>query len=210
MRKFRVLVAGLLLALVVNGVRADTVIFDNFPAPTQGFGQVSTTFWEAQRFNSDSTNLTLTTTILTLYSESQGSGNFFVDLYSDAAGQPGTSLANLFTGPNPFGPTFPQSGNIVFGGLSQVLTANTNYWIVLGESAGSVLDIRWGSTSILTGTGSGFQTVSANSSNQGGNWSVNPAGPHKMQLIAAIPEPSAGLFGCLALALIGRWRRRAS
>jgi hypothetical protein len=194
------LVAGLLLALLAGGVRADTVIFDNLSSTTQGFGSVSTAFWEAQRFNSDATNLLLTSATLTLYSESAGSGTFFVDLYSDAAGQPGVSLANLFTGPNPFGPTFPQSGDILFGGLNQALTPNTNYWIVLGESAGSALDIRWGSVSNLAGTGSGFQTTNATTLDQGGSWQVrSQAGLHKMQITATtpIPEPASALLALL-------------
>jgi hypothetical protein len=211
MRKQRDIIAGVLLALLISGgvVRADTVIFDNLAVPSQGFGSVSNTFWEAQRFNSDATNLKLTSATLTLYSESAGSGTFFVDLYSDAAGQPGASLANLFTGPNPFGPTFPQSGNILFGGLNQALTPNTNYWIVLGESAGSALDIRWGSSSILTGTGSGFQANSANTPNQGGGWQVNTSTPHKMQLTATIPEPASLLLVMLGCGLLLVARRRA-
>jgi hypothetical protein len=206
MRKKSALIAGLLLALLTASglVRADTTIFDNLAQTSQGFSSVSDTFWEAQKFKSDSTNLLLTSGTLTLYSGTAGSGTFFLNLYSDAAGQPGTSLANLFTGPNPFaGPTFPQTGDVLFGGLSQALTPNTNYWLVLGESAGSALDIRWGSTSIPTGTGSGFQAIAANTSNQGAGWSLSVNIPHKMQL-TAIPEPGSMLLGLLGGLLLAR------
>lgn len=189
--------------------RGDVVIFNNLSTTTQGFGQVSPTFYEAQRFNSDAVNLQLTSATLTLYADNAGSGNFAIDLYSDAAGVPGAPVANLFTGPNPFaGPTFSASGDVLFSGLNQPLTANTDYWIVLHESAGSSLDIRWGSTSSLTGTGSGFQSAAAQSPNAGVGW--NPEGSaHKMQL-TAVPEPASAciLAGVLAAAGILSRRRR--
>jgi hypothetical protein len=209
MWKRGILAAGMLVALVAGSLRADTIIFDNLATSSQGFGSVSSSFWEAQRFNTDATNLRLTSATLRLYSENAGSGNFFVDLYSDAAGQPGASLANLFTGPNPFSGTFPQTGNILFGGLSQTLAPNTNYWVVLGESAGSALDIRWGSTGTATGSGSGFQATNANTPNQGGGWGVNAAGPHQMQLTAIIPEPASVLLVLLGGSLLLIVRRCA-
>ncbi len=207
MLKYRVLVAGLILGLFGGvGLRADIVIFDNLGTTSQGFGSVSISAWEAQRFNTDASNLTLTSATLRLYTESAGSGIFFVDLYSDTAGKPGVSLANLFTGPNPFVGPFPQTGNILFGGLNQSLAPNTNYWVVLGESAGSVLDIRWGSTGSAAGTGSGFQTTHASTPNQGAGWDVTVGSPHQMQITAAaIPEPANVLLafvggGCLLVA----------
>ena len=203
MRKHEVLVASLLLALFAGGVRGDTVIFDNLATTSQGFGSVSSTFWEAQRFSSDATNLILTSATLTLYSESAGSGTFFVDLYADAAGHPAPALANLFTGPNPFGPTFPQSGNILFSGLNQTLTPNTNYWVVLGESAGSALDIRWGSTSNLDRHRQRLPGDGREHAQSGRGLGSECRGPpHKMQITATVPEPASALlalFGCFLL-----------
>ena len=190
MRTHCAVIAGLLLALLAGSRARAAVISDNLGATTNGFRPVSEVTWEAQKFRADSASLLLTSATLTLFSGTAGSGNFFIDLYTDAAGQPGVSLANLFAGPNPFaGPTFPQFGDVLFGGLSQPLVPNTNYWIVLGERPGSVLDIRWGATSTPTGTGSGFQPVSAATSNQGGNWQVLLNSPDKMQITTTVPEP---------------------
>src|SRR5438067_775832 len=96
-----------------GGTRADVVTFDNLANNTGGFGSVTATTWEAQKFNSDSTNLRLTSATLTLDSESGGSGAFFLRLYADAAGQPGAALATLSAGPNPFPGPFPQNGNVL-------------------------------------------------------------------------------------------------
>jgi hypothetical protein len=194
MRKQIVFITGLLFVALADGaVHADVIIYNNLSTTTQGFGSVSDTAWEANRFNSDATNVLLTSATLTLFAGNQGSGTFFVKLYSDTAGVPGISLATLFLGANPFPGPFSQSGDILFGGLSQPLAPSTNYWIVVGESSGSVLDIRWGSTSLTAGTGSGFQTIAATTPNSGGGWTTSGA-PHKMQLTATVPEPGSALL----------------
>src|SRR4051794_6944991 len=108
MRMQNALIAGLLLALFTGGEARAAVIFDNLSTTTQGFSSLSDTAWEGTRFNSDTTNLVLTSATLTLFAGTQGSGTFFLRLYSDSANQPGISLATLFTGANPFpGPTYP-------------------------------------------------------------------------------------------------------
>ena len=77
----------------------------------------------------------LTSATLKLYTESGGSGTFFVKLFSDTAGQPGTALATLASGPNPLSVGF-QATDVAFNGLNQLLLANTNYWIVFGDNPG--------------------------------------------------------------------------
>src|SRR5205085_5215121 len=114
---FALLGGGALCA--VGGARADVIIFDDLGNGAQGYGSVNVLTWGAQRFNSASNTVALTSATLNLDSESGGSGTFFLRLYTDAAGQPGTALATLFTGPDPFPGPFPQSGNVFFGGLNQ-------------------------------------------------------------------------------------------
>ncbi len=182
--------SGLLLALVAcaalpkESARADTIIFDNLSTQNAGFNTVSTTTYSAQRFNTDAINLRLTSATLNL--SVAGTGTFFLRLYSDSAGQPGTSLATLFSGT-----TAGPSGNILFGGLNQLLLANTNYWLVLGLNSGSTLSLGWGVANSGSGTGSGFQTFSGVTSNQGSTWSVTTAAPRQTQITATtVPEPS--------------------
>ena len=73
--------------------------------------------------------------MLKLYTETGGSGTFFVKLFSDNANQPGTALATLASGPNPLSVGF-QATDVAFNGLNQPLLANTNYWIVFGDNPG--------------------------------------------------------------------------
>jgi hypothetical protein len=186
--------------------RAQTVIFDNLNNGNNGYRGVSSTSWDAQRFNSDSTNLFLVSLTLNL-STQPGSGTAFLSLYSDAAGHPGAQIANLFTG-------VPGSGNVTFGNLSQPLSPNTNYWLVLGTNGGT-LNLGWGVTSTLTGTGSGFQTTAASTSNSGTNWSVFGDAPYQTRITAnTVPEPEAittFAMGLAGLVLLRLWRvRRAA
>jgi hypothetical protein len=162
------------------------VIFDNLSNGGNGFFGVSSTSWEAQRFNSDATNGKLTTASFSL-SAFGGEGQYRVSLYSDVAGQPGALIGTLFDGS---AATKPPNGIVQFAGLSQGLAPNTNYWIVLSVPLSEPTSFGWEVTGTLTGTGSGFQTASKTSSNQGAAW-LDRSAPHKMQLIADVPEPAA-------------------
>jgi hypothetical protein len=150
-----------------------------------------------------------------LYSGSGGSGTFFVRLSADAAGQPGASIATLFSGPEPFTGALPQNGNILFGGLSQPLTPNTNYWLVLGENPGATFDLRWGTTASPTtpaGTGSGYQEVVATTINQGSTWGVSsgPGTSVRLMQITAVPEPGSGIGLVLGVIAVVTGRRRVT
>ncbi|MBI3880928.1 MAG: PEP-CTERM sorting domain-containing protein [Verrucomicrobia bacterium] len=189
--------AGLLLALLIGWAlssggsarAASTVIFNNITNGNNGNFGTDTNTWDAQRFNSDATNLFLSSVTLRL-SYISGSGTFSLSLYSDNANQPGTSLATLFTGIN------PGSGDILFGGLNQPLAPSSNYWLVLGENAGATMNLGWGVTLSSAGSGSGFQTTTARSLNQGVNWSVDNSAPFQA-VITAVPEPGSALLGLL-------------
>ncbi len=193
------------LACAAGSARADTIIFDNLNNSNNGFRGVTDTNWDAQRFNSDSTNLFLTSVTLNLFS-SGGSGNFFLDLYSDNANQPGISLANLYTGPT------LGTGDILFSNLNLPLSPNTNYWLVLGDTTGSTLSLSWGVTTTLTGTGSGFQTTAALTTDSGMNWFVFNNAPYRTQITAStVPEPTTMLLGALGgFGLLAASRRRLS
>lgn len=172
-------------------------LYDNLANTTQGFRSVDEFNWQAGRFNTDANNLVLTRVVLRLYTETGGSGTFFVRLFSDAAGQPGTSLATLASGPNPLTVGF-QGTNVSFDGFTQPLQPNTNYWIVFGDNAGPTLDLRWG-VALPPGGGVGYQTINAFTGNQGASWTLQGGFATQMQLTASIvPEP-----GSTALGLIG-------
>lgn len=204
-----VLVAGGLLC-AATGAHAQVTLYDNVGNATQGFRSVDEFNWQAGRFNTGPDNLMLTRAVLRLYTESVGgSGTFFLRLFSDNAGQPGTSLATLVSGPNPLTVGF-QGTNVAFDGLSAPLSANTNYWIVLGDNPGPALDLRWG-VAFPPGSGIGYQTLNAFSGNQGATWTLQGSVATQMQLTATVvPEPGSMLLGGLGLAattIVG-WRKR--
>lgn len=202
--------------LGVGGSARAAAIFDNLGSNVGGFDSVNSNNWFGQKFNSDSTNLDLTTVTLRLYSSNAGGGTFFLRLYDDSGGHPGVSLSTLFTGSEPFPGPYPQDGNIAFGGLNRSLAPNTNYWLVLGENPGAAFDLRWGVASIPTnppGTGSGYQEHLATTSDQGTNWIVDRGGGAPgaalAQINAVVPEPNAAMsfvLGVVALMTV-RLRR---
>ena len=185
------------LALLIGGwllsggnARAGTVIFDNLASGNNGFHGVGSTDWSAQRFNSDATNLVLTSATLNTNSSGLG-GNVFLSLYSDNAGTPGTSLATLFSGPDP-------GNGATFTGLHAVVAPSTNYWLVLGGNPAAPTTLGWGVTFSQTGLGSGFQNIAKNTTNQGASWSAVTGVPFQMQIIAApVPEPNSALLGLI-------------
>lgn len=202
--KFPFVRLACLLALLAGAeaVRADTIIFDNLNTTNNGFRGTSATSWDAQRFNSDAINLLLTSATLNL-SVNPGAGTFFLRLYSDVAGQPGSAIATFYDGPS------LGSGAIAFNNLNQVLLPSTNYWLVLGENPGSTLAVNWGITSTLTGTGSGFQTNAGLTTNSGVNWQTFTNVPYQTQLTATVvPEPSVAFLSGVGLVVLVVLKRR--
>jgi hypothetical protein len=180
------------------------IIYNNLGNTNNGFRIQNSTSWAAERFNSDATDLILTSATLSLAPST--AGNFKLSLYTDIAGVPGTSVGTLFSGSTTSG--IGGGGNVAFSNLTQPLLPNTNYWIVTSVAIGDPTAFGWGVTSTPTGTGSGFQATSATSTNQGGTWSTSPGTPQQLQLVANTPEPTGlALLGLGSLGLLARGRR---
>jgi hypothetical protein len=205
-----VLIAGWSLG-AAGGAHAQVTLFNNLGNQPQGFQSVDANAWIAQRFNTDNNNYTLTSATLKLYTESFGSGTFFVRLFSDAAGQPGTSLATLASGPNPLSVGF-QPTDVTFNGLNQLLSANTNYWIVFGDNPGASLDLRW-SVANPGGSGVGYQAFRCSTGNQGISWgSFDTDHAMQMQLtgVVVVPEPGSMVLGLIGAGGVWLARRTKS
>jgi len=202
-----VAIAGWLLSADAAHAQAVT-LFNNLGNQPQGFQSVDANNWSATRFNTDANNYMLTSATLKLYTESFGSGTFFVKLFSDTAGQPGTALATLASGPNPLSVGF-QATDVAFNGLNQLLSANTNYWIVFGDNPGAALDLRWSAVN-PGGSGVGYQALRCFTANQGISWGGFDT-DHAMQMQltgSVVPEPGSMLLAGLGLASIWRFRRK--
>jgi PEP-CTERM motif len=191
-----------------SGAYAQVTLFNNLGNQPQGFQSVDANNWSATRFNTDANNYMLTSATLKLYTESGGTGTFFVKLFSDTAGQPGTALATLASGPNPLSVGF-QATDVAFNGLNQPLLANTNYWIVFGDNPGPALDLRWSAVN-PGGSGVGYQALRCFTGNQGISWGgFDTDHAMQMQLTASVvPEPGSMLLAGLGLASIWRFRRK--
>jgi hypothetical protein len=201
-----VLIVGWALS-AADAARAQVTLFNNLGNQPQGFANVDANSWIATRFNTDNNNYTLTSATLKLYTESFGSGTFFVKLFADNAGQPGTALGTLTSGPNPLSVGF-QATDVTFNGLNQPLLANTNYWIVFGDNPGASLDLRW-SVANPGGSGVGYQALRCSTLNQGGGWgSFDTDHAMQMQLTGTVfvPEPGSMVLGLVGMG--GMWLTR--
>jgi len=195
---------GVVAVALCPSAGASTIIFDNTSNGGNGFFGVGQGSWEAQRFNSDATNGKLISASLSL--ALNNAGRYRISLYNDVANQPGTLINNLFDDTTA---NKPPSNLVQFSGLSQGLSPNTNYWIVLNVPLGEPTGLGWEVTSNNAGTGSGFQLGTKFSTNQGATWTDRSA-VHKLQLVADVPEPaSVGLILLGAAACFtARARRR--
>lgn len=107
------------------------------------------------------------------------------------------------------------AGSYTFTAASQVLAANTTYWIVAGVSSGAG-SYRWNASTAAGFYETAFTTqpdAFAASNDGGTSWSVSTgasSNPYLFSVSAvAVPEPStyAALAGVAALGL-ALWRRR--
>ena len=180
-------ISGIVIALAAAAVfcprtSSADVIFSQTGTPSGHFTETSTEFW-AQSFTVGSTAEVLSTVDVSLTAGSP-SGEFFVDLYSNNAGSPGTMLEAL-TGTNN-----PPGGISTYSSSGSALSANTTYWIVQGISSGGGFQY-WdeennNSPEVGSSIGAKF------SFDSGSSWSLQPG--FSMQMVVngteAVPEPS--------------------
>ena len=204
---------GLLVAAIIGGVcqAAPVTLYDsttgntpNNPPDEANFNQ-----YLADRFATDNDSYSLNSVVLNFASTPTGS--VFVDLYSDNAGSPGTSL---FTFTNPGSLT---SGDNTFTAVGfGPLSANSFFWIVLrGAAAGN--SAEWNFTDGSGTVTPAWQTMdNAYRSTLGGAWNLSASQPYMMQVSAertSVPEidPSGvGSVMALVTGALGLLERRRS
>src|SRR5258708_5641363 len=120
-----------LLSMVLLGATslpAQTILSSNLTDLHGATDPISTTTWAAGRFNTDSTNVTLSSLTFDLGTTS---GTVQLLIFSNASSKPGTATDWNFN-------TTTSSGTITFtptGGTA--LSPSTSYWAVLSTTAGT-------------------------------------------------------------------------
>jgi hypothetical protein len=191
--------AVLFCALLTSRPAAAAVtVYDNLGNGNNGFFGIGPNAWFAERFKSDATNLKITDVTIRLAATTPGP--YSLDLYSDVAGVPGAPLANLFTGNT-------ANGDVHYS-TSALTAPGTTYWIVASVPTGAVINSGWGTTSTLSGTGTGFFSLVAMSANQGASWTTRGDVAQQMRILADVPEPATAALVGIAAALSTLARRR--
>lgn len=200
---FLILSAGIFHA---TDALADSVIFQQTAASTGAYTMTNTEYW-GQGFTIGATPMAFTSVDLALTAGGPGS-QFFVDLYSDNAGHPGSVLEVLSGNNNP-----TTSADYLYTSTGTLLSANTTYWIVAGiNPAGTSAFEYWNQINSApapsVGSGPGLRF----SLDGGSSWN-NQAGVATVMTVrgtTAVPEPCS--MGLLAMAGVGmlNLRRRQS
>jgi hypothetical protein len=202
-------VLGVAFALQLGASKASAVVLaSNLSASSDGYLEVGATSVTnthlAQKFTVGSSAILGQATL------QMGSGGsallFHVDIFSDAAGKPGTSLATLT------GPLSPTAGVNTYTG-SVPLNAGTNYWVVASTYPFLNQLENWSVTTTTTETAqSGWSLADtyAYSINGGSTWDEGGA---SMQVslegsLVAAPEPSRFILTLAALGCLALRRRR--
>ena len=203
--------------------RAETVL-SNLTATISSTQFFEYGTWSAQSFDTNAQAWVLNA--VTISSDTTNAffntGNFFVDIYdSSGIGNsriPGTLLGQLSGTDKPF-PT----GEYTYTTSGISLSPSSRYWLVMGVSSGTAnYDLNYAEDVAATGVwsypyGGGFGGIVAESTNQGGSWSLSNYGPFLLEFdatVAAVPEIDPASFGSAlslvlgALGLAERKRRR--
>jgi hypothetical protein len=221
-KTFAAVLASAVIAL--NSANA-AIVFGNLGASGTGAIQASgginlnSTTWRAIGFTAGGTDLVLNTATIGVFVNNTGKVNMRVDLYSNNAGLPGTSLAN--TTQTIDANTLDQP--ITFT-LNRTLTAGTTYWIVAQRTggAGNSSALVWrpadGLVVPTTQNASGWLSLGNNTAvtslNDGASWgSTGNGSSSSISLSAsAAPIPEPGTWAAMAIfaggAAYAGWRRR--
>ncbi len=212
MRYFRLFLAFAFLASFA-AVRADIIAVSSIGAPTTDGTPVSKSAWVADKFTTGSNASFLTLTNVTIqFHSSTGTGGYFVSIYNDVLGAPGSALATLTGSTNP-----NTTGNFTYTPSSPItLDASTSYWLVEGSTSSTNLYQPMYVTTNTPFTGHGWTItgnyyVSTNVVNVPTWGLLHTDGPTQYNIsVAFVPEPTtyALMAGAVGLGAVLVLRKR--
>lgn len=152
--------------------------------------------WWAQGFSTGASNR-LVTDVTLLMSTNGGTApwTFDVGIYTDASGEPGALVQTIYS---ISGSTTAIASPFSISGLSVLLDAATDYFVVVAPTAGQ---LAWSYTGLATGP-------SGESLDSGASWTMDTTAPQQMSVTAAVPEPSAVVLAIGGVAALGLFRLR--
>jgi hypothetical protein len=186
--------------LAAGSASASLVVYGNLgssgTAAIQATGGIGLTSadWRAIGFTVGGTNTFLQTATIGLNVNAAGPADVRLDLYSNNAGVPGTSLFSTTQTLSANTLNLPISFN-----LNQSLTSGSTYWIV-AQKTGGAGGLTWrpaqGTPAPTTQNASGWANLGnatgLTSTNSGTTWgSTGTGSSNSISLVAVVPEPSA-------------------
>lgn len=204
-------VAAIFTCLIAVPASRATVMVSNLAETTFSSFPVGV-WWAGNRFITDSSapSFQLDSVTLSMDAASATDGGFFVAIYSDGIGEPGSLLGTLSGSSNP-----AAAGQYTCLSTGLSLAANTSYWVVAGAGSGGGT-YNWNLTGDpfsytgpwqIPATDTHITSFSAG----GDNWNTlpNDSFPRQFSISAtAVPEPTIStllmMAGTLALGIVRR------
>jgi hypothetical protein len=183
---------------------AASVIYDNSGSAWTSNVSVSSYFYQAQSFRTESEPSYLHTVSLGLLANDGTEAPFFVQLFDGLYPGLGTPIATLS------GPTNPGTGMITYSTSGSVLLApDSTYWVLAraygATDSGTYYGWRIADNDPSVGLDSGRNIYYADTTQQ---W-VGPSGPGDLVMtVEVVPEPSVMLLGVFAASALVVRRRR--
>lgn len=192
---------ALALAGAAMPAAASTVLSSNLDQTSTDTLEATATDWLAISFVNTAT-LSSSDVLLATLAATTSSGTAALTLYSsDPSGLiPGSALA-AFTA------TSSGAGTLGFSLTGTTLTTGSTYWLVLSQDSGAS---QWRWTSSNTGSGSGFTSTWADSTDAGATWFAEST-LYPLQAavsVSAVPEPASALCLLSGLAALGGLARQ--
>ena len=201
----------ILLAILTPAFASGASLENNLTsAPDGGFFEVQPSQRDAQGFRTDASDYIVTGGAVKVATHAPPTpvGTPFAQIFTTTPG----GLPDVSIGSFTFDPLSPAFGNIALHPVGTInLAANTDYFLVLGDTGASGAAYVWATTAATVNTGSGTVTSGTFTSGDGLAWmAVTPTTRDLMFQLEAtpVPEPAPLKLTAMVVVLAGLWGRR--